>query len=150
MLFRIVIAVIAVASATTVVIAQSDPIEARRTEMKAMGSHIYGALNRMQRGQEPFDKAKVDAAFVQFAASLAVLPTLFPEGSKSGTKPGEDFRTSDKIWTDKADFNGRFAKLAKDAADSRAKITNVDTLKAAYAPIRRTCDGCHETYLIKN
>ena len=74
----------------------------------------------------------------------------FPEGSKSGTKPGEEFRTSDKIWTEKKEFEGRFAKLAKDAADSRAKITNVDTLKAAYAPIRRTCDGCHETYLVKN
>ena len=150
MFFRTLIAIAVVASAATAVIAQSDPIDARRKEMKAMGSHIYGSLNRMQRGQEPFDKAKVDAAFVQFAASLEKLPALFPEGSKSGTKPGEDFRTSDKIWTDKKDFDGRFVTLAKEAADGRAKITNVDTLKAAYPNLRKSCDGCHETYLIKN
>ncbi len=150
MFFRIVIAVAAVACATTAVIAQSDPIDARRKEMKAMGSHIYGGLNRMQRGQEPFDKAKADAAFVQFAASLAKLPALFPEGSKSGAKPGEEFRTSDKIWTDKKDFEGRFATLAKDAADNRAKVTDVETLKAVYPVLRKSCDGCHETYLIKN
>jgi cytochrome c556 len=138
------------ASTATAVIAQSDPIEARRKEMKAMGQHIYGSLNRMQRGQEPFDKAKVDAAFVQFAASLEKLPTLFPEGSKSGTKPGEEFRTSDKIWEDKNAFEARFAKLAKDAIDGRTKVTSVDSLKTVYPTLRRNCDGCHETYLIKN
>jgi cytochrome c556 len=150
MFLRIAVAVVAVSCVTTVVIAQSDPIEARRAEMKAMGGYIYGSLNRMQRGQESYDQAKVDAAFVQFAASLQKLPTLFPQGSVSGTKPGENFRTSDKIWTEKAAFDGRFAKLAKDAADSKSKVTNVDALKAAYPAIRQTCDGCHETYLIKN
>ena len=150
MFLRIAVVAVSVSCVTTAVIAQSDPIEARRTEMKAMGSHIYGALNRMQRGQEPYDQAKVDAAFVQFAASLQKLPTLFPQGSVSGTKPGENFRTSDKIWTEKAAFDGRFAKLAKDAADTKPKVTNLDALKAAYPAIRQTCDSCHETYLIKN
>ena len=150
MFLRIAVAAIAVSCVTTAVIAQSDPIEARRAEMKAMGSHIYGALNRMQRGQESYDQAKVDAAFVQFAASLQKLPTLFPPGSVSGTKPGENFRTSDKIWTEKAAFEGRFAKLAKDTADAKPKVTNLDALKAAYPAIRQTCDSCHETYLIKN
>ena len=149
MLLRILCATSLLAVATAA-FAQSDPIAARRAEMKAMGQHIYGSLNRMQRGQEPFDKAKADAAFVQFAASLEKLPGMFPEGSKSGTKPGEEFRTSDKIWQDKKDFDGRFATLAKDAADSRAKVTNVDTLKAVYPVLRKNCDGCHETYLIKN
>lgn len=150
MFLRIAVAAVAVSCVTTAVIAQSDPIEARRAEMKAMGSHIYGALNRMQRGQEPYDQAKVDAAFVQFAASLQKLPALFPPGSVSGTKPDEKFRTSDKIWTEKAAFEGRFAKLAKDTADTKPKVANLDALKAAYPAIRQTCDGCHETYLIKN
>lgn len=150
MLIRTAIAAMAVAAASTAVIAQSDPVAARRAEMKAMGSHIYGALNRMQRGQEPYDQAKVDAAIVQFVASTQKLPSLFPDGSKSGTNPGEDFRTSDKIWTDKADFNGRFEKLSKDATDAKAKVTSLDALKAAYPALRRTCDNCHETYLIKN
>jgi cytochrome c556 len=150
MFLRTIIAAAAMASAATAVIAQSDPVEARRKEMKAMGQHIYGSLNRMQRGQDPFDKAKVDAAFVQFAASLEKLPALFPEGSKSGTDPGDEFRTSDKIWQDKKEFEARLAKVAKEAADNRAKITNVETLKAVYPVLRRNCEGCHETYLIKN
>jgi cytochrome c556 len=146
----IVIAAIAVAMTTSAVIAQSDPIAARRDQMKAMGSFIYGSLNRMQRGQETYDQAKVNAALTQFIESMQKLPALFPPGSISGTKPGEDFRTSDKIWTEKPAFEARFAKLGQDAAGYRGKITNVETLKAAYAEIRKQCDGCHETYLIKN
>lgn len=144
------IAAVAAAATTSTVIAQSDPIEARRAEMKAMGRYIYGALNRMQRGQEPYNQATVDEALTQFVASTQKLPTLFPPGSISGTKPGEDFRTSDKIWTEKPAFEARFAKLGQDATGLRGKITNVDTLKAAYGDIRRQCDSCHETFLIKN
>jgi cytochrome c556 len=151
MQFRLIaIAAIAVAMTASAVIAQSDPIAARREEMKSMGGFIYRTLNRMQRGQDPYNQAQVDAALTQFIESMQKLPALFPPGSISGTKPGEEFRTSDKIWTEKPAFDARFAKLGQDAAGLRGKITNVDTLKAAYAEIRKQCDGCHETYLIKN
>ena len=147
---------IAVAVATSVmaiasqVAAQSDPVEARRAEMKAMSQYIYRSLNRMQRGQDPYNQAQVDAALAQFVASTQKLPTLFPPGSVSGTKPGEDFRTSEKIWAEKPVFEARFVKLGQDAAAQRGKIVNLDALKAAYPELRRQCDGCHETYLIKN
>ncbi|MGE3145805.1 MAG: cytochrome c [Pseudorhodoplanes sp.] len=139
--------VLAVASQVT---AQSDPVEARRAEMKAMSRYIYRSLNRMQRGQEPYNQAQVDAALTQIVASTQKLPNLFPPGSVSGTKPGEDFRTSEKIWTEKPAFEARFAKLGQDAAADRGKIVNLDALKAAYPELRRQCDGCHENYLIKN
>lgn len=146
----IAVAAIAVGITTSAVIAQSDPIEARRAEMKAMGRYIYGSLNRMQRGQEPFNKETVDAALAQFAASTQKLVGLFPPGSISGTKPGEDFRTSEKIWTEKPAFEARFARLGQDATAQRGKITTLDALKAAYPEFRRQCDSCHETFLIKN
>jgi cytochrome c556 len=144
--------VAAIAAATTVstIGAQPDPIEVRRAEMKAMGRQIYGALNRVQRGQEPYNQATVDETLAQVVASMQKLPTLFPSGSISGTKPGEDFRTSEKIWTEKPAFEARLVKLGQDAAALRGKIINIDTLKASYADIRRQCDSCHETFLIKN
>ena len=69
MLLRILCATSLLAVATAA-FAQSDPIAARRAEMKAMGQHIYGSLNRMQRGQEPFDKAKAAFGIKNLAAEL--------------------------------------------------------------------------------
>ena len=40
----------------------------------------------MIRGQAPFDAAKVDAAFAQWAETAQKLPGLFPDNSKTGEK----------------------------------------------------------------
>ncbi|MBV6489572.1 MAG: Cytochrome c-556 [Pseudorhodoplanes sp.] len=150
MMLRLGIVVVIAAGAATAVVAQSDPIAARKAEMKAIAQPIYRSLNRMQREQDPFDAARVEADLAQLSTSLQKLPALFPPGSMSGTNPGDEFRTSEKIWQNKADFEGRFAKLAKDVADNRDKAKTLAGLKEVYPVLRGTCDGCHQNYLVKN
>ena len=59
------LAIAVVALAVTAVMAQSDPLSQRKTLMKG---NLEGAQNvtKMVRGENPFDPAKVNAAFVQW------------------------------------------------------------------------------------
>ena len=59
--------------------AQSDPIAQRKDLMTLNGKGFYGDINRMVRGQAPFDQAKVNAAFDQIIASSKTFPTLYPD-----------------------------------------------------------------------
>lgn len=128
--------------------AQTDPIEARRALMRGSGAGFYGALPKMIRGDAPYDQARVDAAFAQAADSAAKLPALFPESSKSGGAPS-DYAASPRIWENKADFDARLAKYAKDIAEARANATGPENLKAAFSLVRQNCDSCHESYRVR-
>jgi len=65
------------------VIAQSDPIATRKGLMKENQDNAEIVV-RMMRGQAPFDAAKVDSAFAQWADTAQKLPSLFPDNSNSG------------------------------------------------------------------
>jgi cytochrome c556 len=141
---RLVMAVagIVIACGTSAVIAQSDPIKARQALMKANGRNA-GIVVRMVKGQDPFDPAKVDAAFVQWAETAEKLPGLFPDNSKTGEKT----RAAPKIWQTKADFDAKAAAFAKVVAENRDKAkASVDGLKVAVAAVGKACDNCHEDY----
>ena len=48
------------------------------------------------------------------------------------------------------DFKARFAKLGTDAKDANAKVTDLDSFKAAFGNIgKNDCGSCHEQYRIK-
>lgn len=131
-----------VSVATGAVIAQTDPIAARKALMKENGKQAR-TLVQMMRGQAPFDAAKVDAAFAQWSDTAQKLPTLFPDNSKTG---GET-RATAKIWQTKSDFDAKAAAFGKATADNRDKAkASVDDLKTAVAAVGKTCDACHEDY----
>jgi cytochrome c556 len=124
------------------VIAQSDPIATRMALMKENQSNAEIVV-RMMRGQEPFDAAKVDAAFAQWADTARKLPSLYPDNSKSGQKT----RAAPKIWVTKADFDAKAAEFGKVVADNRDKAkSSVDGLRAAIPAIGNSCDACHKDY----
>lgn len=124
------------------VIAQSDPIATRKGLMKENQDNAEIVV-RMMRGQAPFDAAKVDAAFAQWADTAQKLPSLFPDNSKSGQKT----RAAPKIWTAKADFDAKAAEFGKVVADNRDKAKgSVDGLRAAIPAIGNSCDACHKDY----
>jgi cytochrome c556 len=130
------------ACGTGAVIAQSDPIKARQALMKANGQNA-GIVVKMVKGQAPFDAAKVDAAFAQWAETAQKLPGLFPSNSKTGEKT----RAAPKIWQTKADFDAKAAAFAKVVADNRDKAKgSLDGLKVAVAAVGKACDNCHEDY----
>ncbi|HXZ46432.1 MAG TPA: cytochrome c [Pseudolabrys sp.] len=124
------------------VVAQTSPIAARKALMKANNDNARVAI-QMMRGQAPFDAAKVDAAFVQWADTAQKLPGLFPENSKTG----EETRATPKIWANKSDFDSKAAAFGKAVAENRDKAkASLDGLKAAIPVVGKACDNCHEDY----
>ena len=143
MKFRWVLAAgLAAAAMATSVLAQSDPIAARMALMKGNNDNFRN-VSQMMRGQQPFDAAKVDAAFAQWAETAQKLPGLFPANSKTGEKT----RAAPAIWDNKKDFDQKAAEFAKVVADNRAKAReSLDALKAAAKPVGDACDNCHKDY----
>jgi cytochrome c556 len=144
-MFRTVFALAVVASCVGAAIAQQDPIAARRTLMKANGDQAKVGAS-MMKGEAPFDLDKARKVFAAFEEAATKVPTLFPENSKSGGDTAAD----PKIWENMHDFKARFAKFRADAEDALAKVTDLDSFKAAFGAIgKNDCGGCHEKYRIK-
>jgi cytochrome c556 len=145
MKFASAIAAIAVvALGATVVLAQQDPIAARKALMKANGQGA-GALAKMLKGEAPFDPAVAKKAFASFEDAAAKMPTLFPDNSKIGGETA----ASPKIWENMADVKARFVKLGNDAKAADASVKDLDSLKAAFSQLGKNCNDCHELYRLK-
>jgi len=137
--------VIALVLAATAGMAQAqDAIAGRQALMKSTG-RAFGEINRMNRGQDPYDGAKAAAAFGTISANLEKFGGLFPEDSKSG-----DTEASPAIWENKADFEARVTKLATDAkAAAAASGQGEAEFKTAFQTIAPQCAGCHQNYRTK-
>jgi cytochrome c556 len=142
MFIRATLAALAVALSVGAVMAQPDPVTTRENLMKENNKHAI-AVVRMMRAQAPFDAAAVDAAFAQWADTAQKLPSLFPDGSKTGG----DNRASPKIWVNKKDFDAKAAAFGKSVAENRDKGKgSLDGLRAAIPAVGKACDDCHKDY----
>lgn len=140
MLVRIVLAVFVFGLETAR--AQQDPVKLREDLMKQNNDHAIAVVQMMRRTR-PFDAAAVDAAFKQWAETAQILPSLFPENSRSGG----DNRASPKIWINKADFDAKAAAFAKAVKENRDKAkASLDGLGAAIPAVGKICDDCHKEY----
>src|SRR5262245_27174692 len=126
----IVVAVASIAVIVTAALAQSDAVWQRKELMKANGQNA-GALDRMVRGEDPYDASKVDAAFAQFSESAQKAPNLFSEPPK----PGEETRALPKIWETKSDFDAKMTAFAKAVDENKGKAKTLDELKTAYPAV---------------
>ena len=142
MAWKWALAAMLAAAAASSVLAQSDPIATRKGLMKGNNDNARNVL-QMIRGQQPFDVAKVDAAFAQWAESAQKLPAQFPPDSKTGQKT----RAAPAVWEHKADFDAKAAAFGKAVAENRPRARkSLDDLKAAFAPVNDACDNCHKDY----
>jgi cytochrome c556 len=128
----------------TAVLAQQDPIAARKALMKANGQ-AAGTLAKMVKGEAPFDQAAAQKSFANFEESAAKMPALFPDNSKTGSET----RASPKIWENMADVKARFVKFGDDVKAAKASVKDLDSLKAAFGNLGRNCGSCHETYRLE-
>ena len=138
-MIRSVLAMAAIAVGATVVMAQSDPIAQRKSLMKSNGQHS-GALNRMVRGEDPFDAAKVNAAFAAWADNASKIPALFA----SPPPAGAETRALPKIWEQKNVFDAKVGEFGKAVADNKDKAKTLDELKVSYPLVTKVCNDCHE------
>ena len=133
-----------------VALAQSPQEQVEKTQL-AMKSNLTSAivLSDMARDKKPYDQAAVDKALAELDDVAKRFPSLFPESIK-GLKPAKgDFYTSPKVWTERADFEAYSATFAKAVAQAKAKIKDVDSLKAEFPDLNKVCMGCHEKFRVK-
>lgn len=128
--------------------AQQDSVKEVQALMKGNGKNA-GAMSAMVKGEKPYDQATVDSALAQFEDTAKKLPNLFPASAK-GVKLDGDYSTSPKVWEDKAGFDAKIASFAKVVGEAKAKIKDIESLKANMPAIGKECGGCHETYRVKN
>jgi cytochrome c556 len=142
---KLAIAAVAVTTfGATAVIAQQDPIAARKALMKENGAQAkVGAA--MVKGEAPFDLAKAKTIFATFENAAAKMPGLFPDDSKTG----HETTAAPKIWENMADFKARFAKLGTDAKAAQASVKDLDSFKTAFASMGKECGACHQDYRVK-
>lgn len=130
------------------VAAQQELVDQVQTLMKGNGRNA-GAMGAMIKGEKPYDQAAVDTALAQFDNTAKKLPTLFPVSTKGLKPPQSDFSSSPKVWEDKAGFDAKIASFAKAVTEAKAKIKDLDTLKATFPSIGKECASCHEGYRVK-
>lgn len=128
--------------------AQQEIVKERQTMMKSNGRALGGTLSAMAKGDKPYDQAAIDAALTVLDDTAKKLPTLFPDSTK-GMKAEGDYSTSPKVWEDKAGFDAHIASFAKVVTEAKAKIKDLDSLKATVGGIGKECGGCHETFRLK-
>src|SRR6195952_655037 len=131
------------------VIAQQDVVKSDQAVMKGTGRALGAVLAPMFKGEKPYDQATVDEALKTLDDTAKKLPAMFPDSVK-GLKAEGDYSSSPKIWEDKAGFTAAIATFAKAVGDAKASIKDLDTLKAAFPGIGKSCGGCHETFRVKN
>jgi cytochrome c556 len=146
---RIVVVVGTLLLGAGAVMAQQDLLKQSQNVMKLNGKNLGGVLVAMVKGEKPYDQAAVDAALAQLDDTAKKLPTMFPESVK-GLKPEGDYSLSPKIWEDKAGFAAHIDSFAKVITEAKAKIKDLDSLKATVPGIGKECGGCHETYRLKD
>ena len=128
--------------------AQQDAVKLAQDTMKANGRNMGTVLSPMFKGEKPYDQAAVDTALNQFEDTARKLPAMFPASIKDAKWEG-DFSPSPKLWEDKAGYDAKVASFAKAVTEAKAKIKDLDSLKANFPGIGKECGGCHETFRLK-
>jgi len=128
--------------------AQQDAVKLAQDTMKANGRNMGTVLSPMFKGEKPYDQAAVDTALNQLEDTARKLPAMFPASIKDAKWEG-DFSPSPKLWEDKAGYDAKVASFTKAVTEAKAKIKDLDSLKANFPGIGKECGGCHETFRLK-
>jgi cytochrome c556 len=145
---RTVVVVAALLLGIGAVAAQQDQVDKTQLAMKSNLKSALALLD-MVKGKKPYDQAAVNAALVELEDVGKRFPVLFPDSIK-GLKPTGEYHASEKVWTDRADFEAHAASFAKTVGEAKPKIKDLATLKATFPGINDACKACHETYRIKD
>lgn len=124
----------------------ADPVLDRQALMKERGK-IVGSLNKVVKGEEPYDAVAVLSALqaLQANAEKFDVAALFPAGSDDG-----DTTAAPKIWQDMPGFKAAEDKYLADVkAAAAAAPADVDALKPQFGAIAANCGACHQSFRIK-
>jgi cytochrome c556 len=140
-MIRTVLGVAVLAFGTTALVAQNDPIAARKALMKTNGDQNRIATEMLE-GKRPFNLDEAKKIFVVFSEAGEKAPALFPDNSKTGG----DTAALPPVWENKADFNAKLAKFASESKAAGEATKDLETFKVQITEVRKNCGGCHQTY----
>ncbi len=121
-----------------------DPINTRQSLMKRSGEMgKVGAA--MVKGATPFDLAKAQEILAAFAEDASMMPSLFPECSRTG----DHNNASATIWESPGDFKAAIAKFAVDVKAAQDNTKDLESFKAGFQAVGKDCGGCHEKFRLK-
>ena len=140
-MIRNVLAIAVLALGATALVAQTDPIAARRALMKANGDQSKVATEMLE-AKRPFNLDEAKKVFASFAEAGQKAPALFPDTSKTGG----DTAALPAIWENKADFDAKLAKFASESKAAADATKDLDSFKVQVTEVRKNCGGCHQTY----
>ena len=140
-MIRTTLVVAMLAFGATALVAQSDPIAARKALMKANGDQSKVATDMLE-AKQPFNLDAAKKVFATFAEAGEKAPALFPDDSKTGG----DTAALPPVWENKADFNAKLAKFASESKAAGEATKDLDTFKIQITEVRKNCGGCHQTY----
>jgi len=121
-----------------------DIITKRQNLMKASGAAGKTASS-MIKGETPFDLAKAQEVLAAFAEDAKVMPTLFPDCSKTG----DHTTAAPAIWDKADDFKAAVAKFAADVKAAQDNTKDLDTFKANVQTIGKNCGNCHQAFRVR-
>ena len=140
---RTALAVLAITVGVTAVVAQSDPIAARRQHMKDLGALTKTGIE-MSKGEIPYDHAKGQAIIAAYVDAGPKIPAMFPDTSRTG-----DTAALPVIWENRADFQAKADKFTADAKAAQITVKDADSFKSVFVGLTKNCGACHQTYRAK-
>lgn len=129
--------------------AAQKAIDARQAHM-TLYSFNLATLGGMAQDKIPYDAALADAAAKNLAALGSVdQATYWIEGTDAASVEGSKAKA--EIWTAMTDFEAKqMALTTASAALAEVAGTDLDSLKAAFGAVGKSCGACHETYRVPN
>lgn len=131
---------LAVVGAFGVALAQGDPIANRKANFKMLADAMKATKAVIDAGGPTAGAVPEAEKIVQVAR---VNPGHFPTGSDKG-----ETKAKPEIWTNKADFDKKFANLEAEGAKLVAAAQSGDSkaLGAQFGQVGGACKACHDAY----
>lgn len=143
-------AAIALAGLAAPVLAEEEgPFDAEigaRQGLMILNAMNLGILGGMAKGEKPYDAAEAQAA-ADALVGVFKLDTsmLWPAGSDNAATPKTNALPA--IWADGSDIGAKTEAWGKAATDLQAAAgKDLDSLKAAMAPMGAACGACHKAF----
>lgn len=130
------------------VMAQQEVAVQQDNLMRSQAKSLYTVILKMTKGDIPYNQKAVDEAIANLEADVAKIAKTFEINPKQDVV-NATYGASQKVWQNKADFDSKIPPVQKAIADSKGKIKDIASLKAAYTVINDRCSDCHETYRVK-
>jgi cytochrome c556 len=125
------------------VVAQTDPIAARKDNRKQAGAQMKAIKGVVEAKGSAKDVAPAAAKLKELHNALLA---LFPPGSDKG-----ETKAKPEIWSDKAGFAAAHKNegTAIDALAAAAGTGDIAKVGEAFGNVGKACGGCHEKFRAK-